>query len=101
MRNLKIIELNSDLELLSEHELYAFKGGLAGGQSEHDIEEVIITVPGGDHGGDNGDGDNGDNPTWDDNDPPYVEDGDDPFPPDGGGDAEGSNPTEADNYIQF
>lgn len=99
MRNSKIVELNSDLELLSEHELYAFKGGLAGGQSEHDIEEVIITVPGGDHGGDNGDGDNGDNPTWDDNDPPYGDDGDDPFPPDNGGGGE-VDPSNADGILE-
>lgn len=85
MRNLNVIELNNTLELLNENELYAFKGGLTGGQSDvHDIPEVIIPTPGGDDGG-GGYDDGGDPPTWDDNDPPYG-DGDDPFPPDGGGD---------------
>lgn len=102
MRNSKVLELNSTLELLTENELYAFKGGLEGGQSEHEIPEVIITVPGGDDGGGNdpGGNDDGNPPTWDDDDPPYGGDGDDPFPPDGGGDPDGSNASEADGILE-
>lgn len=98
MRNSKITELNSALELLNENELYSFKGGLDGGQSDiHDIPEVIIPTPGGDDGG--GDDDGGDPPTWDDNDPPY-DDGEDPFPPSGGDDGGGNgvNDIPADTF---
>ena len=42
---MEIIQLSSSLENLLESELYSFKGGLVGGQSETLIEEVIITVP--------------------------------------------------------
>ncbi|CAM3053468.1 C39 family peptidase [Chryseobacterium flavum] len=88
MRNLQVVELNSTLEMLNEHELYSFKGGLEGGQSDvHEIPEVIIPAPGGDDGGgDDGYDDGGDPPTWDDNDPSPGDDGDDPFPSGGGED---------------
>lgn len=100
MRKLQIVELNSTLELLNENELYSFKGGLEGGQSEHDIEEVIITVPGGDGDGDDGGGydDGGDPPTWDDDTPPYGDDGDDPFPPDNGGGPEDEDTSDPDQH---
>ena len=101
MKNLKVVQLDSVLESLNESELYSFKGGLVGGQSDvHDIPEVIIPTPGGDHGGDDGGGsdDGGNPPTWDDTDPPY-DDGEDPFPGDGGEDP-GNNPTEADGILE-
>lgn len=90
MKNLRAVELNSVLEMLNKNELYSFKGGLDGGQSDiHDIPEVIIPTPEGDGGGDDG----GDPPTWDDNDPPYGSEGDDPFPPGGGGGDSGDDDT--------
>lgn len=99
MRNSNVVELNSTLELLNENELYSFKGGLAGGQSETEIPEVIIPAP--DHGGnDDGDGgfDDGSNPPgWNDDDPPGWNDGDDPFPPDGGGIDDNNTPPPPNN----
>lgn len=95
MKNLQVVELNSILEMLNENELYAFKGGLEGGQSDvHDIPEVIIPTPGGDDDG-GGYDDGGDPPTWDDDEPPYGGDGDDPFPP-GGGEDSGNDEDDSD-----
>lgn len=96
MRNSKVVELNSTLELLNENELYSFKGGLAGGQSETEIPEIIIPAP--DHGDDDGGSNPPDTdlPTWDDDDlPNWGDDG----PPDGGtGGSNGSNDVPADAF---
>ncbi|MGL6127740.1 hypothetical protein [Chryseobacterium artocarpi] len=80
MKNFKITELNGTLEMLCEDELYSFKGGLSGGQSEGeadkiiDIEEVII------------DGDKPDFPDWDPESQwgkePWDHDDNDHLPPD-------------------
>lgn len=83
---MEIFQLSSSLENLLESELYLFKGGLVGGQSETLIDEVIITVPRDSSDNDDSNDGNTDDDWSDYGDEDGIPDYDgEYFPPDEGG----------------